>query len=60
MRQLLASFDRLIEDARESILTEKVNIFDQHRINSFICRKSSEKPMFYKLQEGTYNKYKEV
>jgi hypothetical protein len=26
MRQLLAGFDRLIEDARESILTEKVNI----------------------------------
>jgi hypothetical protein len=60
LRQLLASFDRLIEAARESILTEKINVFDQHRINSFIRRKSSEKPMFYKLQEGTYKKYKEV
>jgi hypothetical protein len=58
--ELIRSFDRVIEAARESILTEKVNIFDQHRINSFIRRKSSEKPMFFKLQEGTYKKYKEV
>jgi hypothetical protein len=59
-QHLIGSFDRLIELARESILTEKVNVFDQHRINSFIRRKSSDRPLFCKLQEGTYKKYKAV
>jgi hypothetical protein len=33
---LLDSFDRVIEQARSSPLEDKFNIFDQHRVNSFV------------------------
>ncbi|KAF4626644.1 hypothetical protein G7Y89_g11514 [Cudoniella acicularis] len=34
--QLLSSFDQIIEPTRDSILTEKANVFDHHYLNSFI------------------------
>ena len=57
---ILDSFDRVIEQARISLLEDKVNVFDQHRVNSFIPRRSSERPLLHKLQEATYKKYKLV
>jgi hypothetical protein len=60
LQQLVESFDRIIESARDFILTEKINVFDQHRINSFVLRRPSDRQLFYKLQENTYKKYKTV
>jgi hypothetical protein len=70
---LLASFDRLIEQARMSIVQGDVNVFDLHRVNNFVSRHSSVKvvmskhekramirPLLSKLQEGTYKRYKDV
>jgi hypothetical protein len=50
----------VIEQARASLLEDKVNVFDQHRVNSFIPRRSSSRPLWHKLQEPTYLKYKKV
>ena len=37
---LLDSFDRVIKQTRASLLKDKANVFDQHRVNSFISRRS--------------------
>jgi hypothetical protein len=42
---LLDALDRVIEQARASLLEDRVNVFDQHRINSFIPRQSNNKPL---------------
>ena len=60
---LLEALDRLVEQARNSILQGKVNAFDQQRIGSFLrsgsrSSKASDRPLAYKLQEKTYDKYK--
>lgn len=60
---ILDSFDRLIEQARDSVLQGKINAFDQQRINSFLrsglqTSKASDRPLAHKLKEGTYRKYK--
>jgi Orsellinic acid/F9775 biosynthesis cluster protein D len=60
LSHLLASFDRLIEQARESIQQDKINIFDQHWINSFLRRRTSDWPIVFKLKGGTYKAYKDV
>ncbi|KAH6662285.1 hypothetical protein B0J14DRAFT_687285 [Halenospora varia] len=57
---LLDSFDRVIEQARSSLLGDKVNDFDQHRVNSSIPRRSSSWPLWHKLKEPTYRGYKKV
>ncbi|KAF8850099.1 hypothetical protein BDZ45DRAFT_697001 [Acephala macrosclerotiorum] len=57
---LLDSFDRVIEQARKSLLEDRVNVFDQHRVNSFIPRRSHSRPLWHKLKEPTYRTYKKV
>jgi hypothetical protein len=57
---LIESFDRVIEQARQSLLEDKINVFDKHRVNSFIPRRSSSRPIWHKLQETTYRTYKKV
>jgi hypothetical protein len=57
---LLDSFDRVIEQARASLLEDKVNVFDQHRVNSFIPRRFHSRPLWHKLKEPTYLRYKKV
>jgi hypothetical protein len=57
---LWASFDRIIEAARESIKSDKINIFDLHIANSFHKRKTNQFTLQYKLQETTYDKYRAV
>lgn len=54
---LLRSFDALVETARGSILSEKVNVFALHRVNSFIRGRHFKKPLHTKLLDGTYRKY---
>src|SRR5438045_878406 len=60
---LLDALDRLVEQARNSILQGKVNAFDQQQINSFLrsgsrSSKASDRPLAYKLHKNTYAKYK--
>lgn len=47
------------------MLQEKINAFDQQRINSFLrsgsrTSKASGRPLAHKLKEGTYRKYKKT
>jgi hypothetical protein len=62
LRLVLASFDRLIQQARTSLEEGKINIFDQYLINNFnfLGRRNSRRPLWYKLQEATYTTYKRV
>lgn len=62
---ILDSFDRLVEQARESIKQGKINAFDQQRINSFLrsgsrTSKASDRPLAHRLKEGTYRTYKKI
>lgn len=62
---ILDSIDRLVEQARDSVLQGKVNAFDQQRINSFLrsssrTSKASDRPLAHKLKEGTYRTYKKT
>jgi hypothetical protein len=54
---ILLSLDRVIARARSSLKEGKLNVFDQHRLNSFVARRSSQKPLIHDLKEETYVKY---
>lgn len=61
LHQLALSLDRVIEASHASLDAERVNVFDQSRINSFIRRqKASDRPLLIKLQKNTYRKYKSL
>jgi uncharacterized C2H2 Zn-finger protein len=57
---LLHAFDDLIATARESILSDKINVFGLHRVNSFLRGRPYSKPLHTKLLDGTYRKYRAV
>lgn len=57
---LLRAFDDLIVTARESILSDKINVFGLHRVNSFLRGRPYSKPLHTKLLDGTYRKYRAV
>jgi hypothetical protein len=57
---IINAFDRIIEQARTSLLEDKVNVFDQHKVNSFLPCQSSKWLLLHKLQKDTYKKYKKV
>lgn len=49
------SLDRIVEQAHSSICNDKVNVFDQARINSFIQkRRAFNQPLITKLRNSTY------
>ncbi|CAG5158141.1 uncharacterized protein ALTATR162_LOCUS5004 [Alternaria atra] len=55
------SLDRIVEEAHSSIRNDKVNVFDQARINSFIQRRRAfDRPLMTKLRDSTYRNYKQV
>ncbi|KAF1346393.1 hypothetical protein EJ07DRAFT_185647 [Lizonia empirigonia] len=55
------SLDRVVEQAHASIRDDKVNVFDQARINSFIQRRRAfDRPLMIKLRDSTYRSYKQV
>ncbi|PVH71646.1 hypothetical protein DL98DRAFT_382716, partial [Cadophora sp. DSE1049] len=54
------SLDRIIEQARVSLQEDRVNVFDQHRVNGFLHRRSAHRPLLHKLKDGTYKTYKKV
>lgn len=52
------SFDRIIERARTSVLTERINVFDQTLINMFNEHQTKAgQPLSLCLQERTFKKY---
>lgn len=53
-------FDELIEDARVSILSEKVNVFDLYRVISFIHGRHFRRPPHTKLLNRIYQRYRAV
>lgn len=57
---LITSLDRVIVRARTSLKEGRLNAFDQHRLNSFIAGRSSQKPLIHNLRDETYKKYTRV
>ncbi|KAF2179195.1 hypothetical protein K469DRAFT_320443 [Zopfia rhizophila CBS 207.26] len=57
---LISAFSAVVEDARRSVLDDRINVFDLHRVASFIQGRPFKKPLLTKLQEGTYTRYKGV
>lgn len=55
------SFNRVIDAANVSVQEDKINVFDQARINSFIQRRrASDRPLMIKLQKATWRAYQAV
>ncbi|KAK7177672.1 hypothetical protein PSPO01_16282 [Paraphaeosphaeria sporulosa] len=54
------SFDRLIEHAHQSILDDRISVFDQAKINSFIAGRSGkhDRMLMVKLRKSTFRAYK--
>lgn len=61
LQELTRSLGRVIEAGHRSIQEDKVNVFDQARINSFIQRRrASDRPLMIKLQKATWRQYTSV
>jgi hypothetical protein len=59
--ELSSTIDRLIEVAYQEVCEDKINIFKQKQIMSFIPGKEVySKPLVFKIQEGMYRQYKMV
>ena len=59
--EFLDSLDRVVKQAHASIQDDKVNVFNQARINSFIQRRRAfDRPLIIKLRDSTYQSYKQV
>ena len=57
--ELAHSIDRIVDAAHASIREDKINVFDQVRINSFMQRpRAFDKPIMIKLREESYRNYK--
>jgi hypothetical protein len=56
------SFDRIIERAYRSICEDRISVFDQAKINSFIADRTAkqERMIMIKLQKGTFRAYKDL
>jgi hypothetical protein len=57
---ILESLGRIIEQARVSLQEDRVNVFDQHRVNGFLHHRSAHRPLLHKLKDETYKTYKKV
>jgi hypothetical protein len=57
---LLQSFNALIKQARQSILTEEINVFALHRISSFVKGQPYKQPLHTKILDSTYRKYQSI
>lgn len=56
------SLDRLVERAYQSICQDRISVFDQARINSFMAGEPSgtERLLMVKLQKNTFRNYKHL
>lgn len=50
--QTVAPLDRVIDQARESVLNDRINIFDQHKINSFTRNRTASRPILRSFKMG--------
>jgi hypothetical protein len=58
---LCESIDRLVDSAHRSVCEDRINAFDQMRINSFLQRpRTADKPLMVKLQKSTYKRYSSI
>ena len=58
---LCESLDRLVGLAHRSVCEDRINAFDQLRINSFVQRpRAADKPLVVKLQKSTYKRYASI
>jgi hypothetical protein len=59
---LAESFDRLIEQAYQSVRKGKISVFDQKQINSFIAGRSErhDRMLMVKLGKNTFRTYKSL
>lgn len=56
---LTESLDRIVEQAYNSICQDRINVFDQTRINSFMQRpRVFDRPLMVKLQKSSFRQYK--
>lgn len=56
---LCDSVDRIVEEAHRSVCEDRINVFDQSRINSFLLRpRATDRPLMVKLLKSTYKTYK--
>lgn len=61
LTEFCKSIDRLVDAANAAVQEDRVNPFDQMRINSFLQRpRVSDKPLAFKLQKSTYRTYRDV
>ena len=59
--EICASIDRHLEQALSAIQEDRVNLYDQVRINSFLQRpRASDKPLAFRLQKSRYRAYRNV
>ncbi|KAI9690190.1 MAG: hypothetical protein M1822_009151 [Bathelium mastoideum] len=55
---LVESLDRIVEQAHREICDDRINVFDQTRINCFLPRpRAFDRPIMVKLQKATYRRY---
>jgi hypothetical protein len=54
------SFERLVEHAHQSILEDRISVFDQAQMNSFItgCSRKHDCMLMVKLGKNTFCAYK--
>ena len=58
---ICGSVDRLVERAYDGICSNRINAFDQARVNSFLRRpRASDRPLMVKLQKATFRRYKGI
>jgi len=58
---IIQSLERVVQSAHQSVCEDKINIFDQARINSFILqRRAFDRPLMVKLQKPTWRIYIKV
>lgn len=61
LHTLCDSLDRLVQSAYSSVCSDRINAFDQVRINSFMQRpRAADRPLLIKLQKPTYHRYKKI
>jgi hypothetical protein len=59
--EFASSISRIIQQAYQSIQEDRINVFDQVRINSFLQRQRAwDRPLFIRLKKGTYRSYEHL
>ncbi|EED20832.1 conserved hypothetical protein [Talaromyces stipitatus ATCC 10500] len=61
LAEFASSVSRIIQQAHQSIQEDKINVFDQVQINSFLQhRRAWDRPLFIQLKKATYRSYEHL